>query len=77
MKMAFLFKEKAFPISDEALQVPNLRTVHRWIVDFGDNAVPESEPDAAIGRVGGPYSIFASMGPPGIDAWSTKSLALV
>jgi hypothetical protein len=76
-KMAFLFMEKAFPISNEVLQVPNLWTVHRWIVDFGDYAIPESEPDAAIGRVGGAYSIFASMGPPGLDAWSTKSLALI
>jgi hypothetical protein len=76
-KVAFLFMEKTFPISDEVLQVPNLRAVHRWIVNLGDYAVPESEPDAAVGRVGGPYAIFAPMGPPGIDTWCSKSLAQI
>ena len=72
---ALLNAEQAFG-SDQILKVTNLRLVNGRVVGFRDNSVPEREPDPAGSGIGGPDTVFASMGPSRFDAGLSKGHAL-
>ena len=69
--------EEALAVGDEILKVPELGPVHRRIIDFGDDAVPEGKPNPAGSCISSSYSILSSMRPSGLDARPSKSLHLV
>ena len=71
---ALFVVEKGRAVGDEILKVPELWTVHRWIVDFCYDPVPEGEPDQAGSRISGSHPILSSMRPSGLDAGRSKSL---
>ena len=75
--MRFSSWKKALAVGDEILKVPELRPVHRRIIDFGDDAVPKRKPDPAGRRISGPHPIFSPVRPFGLYARRSKGLRLV
>jgi len=65
--------EKSLSIRDETLQVSDLRMIHRRIIDFSDDAVPQGEPNSARSRIRCPHSVFIAVSPPWLDARPAES----
>jgi len=65
--------EKGLSIRDEALQVSDLWMIHRRIIDFSDDAIPQGEPNSARNCVRRPHSVFVAVSPSWLYAWLSES----
>jgi hypothetical protein len=63
LEVTLLVMKETLTIRNQVLKVAELRPINRWIVDFGDDAVPKRKPDSAGSCVRSSHSVFASMGP--------------
>ncbi len=64
--------EEALAVGDQVLKVAQLRPVHGWVIDFGDDAIPKRKPDLAGSRVCGSDAVFSAMGPTGMNPGMSK-----
>src|SRR5579863_5382801 len=71
--MTVFFVKERLPISDEILKVSDLWVIHGRIIDFGDDTVPQGEPDSAGSRVSSSHPVFISVGPSRLDARPSES----
>ena len=62
-EMTLLLVEETLPVRDEELQVPELRPIHGRVVDFGDDPVPDGEPEPAGAGIGRADAVFCPVGP--------------
>src|SRR6185437_9766041 len=76
-EVALLLVKEAGSIGNQVLQVAQLRPVHGWVIDFGDDAIPKRKPDLAGSRVCGSDSVFATMGPSGMNSRASKRSVLI
>jgi hypothetical protein len=72
LEVTLLVVKETLTIGDQVLKVAELRPIHRWIIDFSDDAVPKRKPDSAGSCIRSPYSVFASMGPSGTNPGLSK-----
>jgi hypothetical protein len=72
-EVALLLMKKTLTIGNQVLKVPELRPIHGRIVNFGDDAIPKCKPNAAGRCVCGSYTIFASVGPSGMNSGTPES----
>lgn len=66
-EIALLVVEERLAIADEILKIADLWPVYSRVVDLGNNAVPDREPETTGGRVRGAYYCLVAMGPAGLD----------
>ncbi len=76
-EVTLLVMKKTLTISNQVLKVAELRPINRWIVDFGDDAIPKRKPDLAGSCIRSSYSVFASMGPSGMNPRLSKRSILI
>src|SRR5258706_11793773 len=76
LKIALLIVEKIFTVADQELKIAYLRAVNVGIVDFGQNSIPDREPDPARRRVGRPHAVLFSVSPARRDTRLAKGLTL-
>ena len=75
-EVTLFLMEETLTIANQELKVAELRPIHCWIVDFGDDAVPKRKPDLAGSCVCGSYAVFPSMGPSGMNPGVSKGSIL-
>ena len=73
-EMALLLVEETPSVRDKELEVPELWPIHGRIVDFGDDPVPEGEPEPAGAGISRSDPVFCGMGPAGRDPRPTERL---
>ena len=76
-EMALLLVEEALPVRDKELEIPELRPIHGRVVDFGNDPVPEGEPEPAGAGVGRADAVFCAVGPTGRDPRASERLVPV
>src|SRR5262245_58770495 len=76
-QVSFFFMEKRLAVSDQILQIAELRTVNRREVGFRDDALDKREPHSAGGRISGANSLFVAVCPTGFEARPPKSYLLI
>jgi hypothetical protein len=59
-EVTLLAMEETLAIGDQVLKVAELGPIHRWIIDFGDDAIPKRKPDLAGSSIRSSYAVFAS-----------------
>ena len=74
LEIALLLVKERTAVGYKILQIANLRPINRRIVDFGDNPIPNREPEMAGCRVCRADSILVAMRPTGLNAWFSKRL---
>src|SRR5208282_2688996 len=72
-QVALLFVKERGAIREQELKVTKLREVDPMIVDLGDDAPPQGEPETGIAGVGGPNAVLVAVGPGGFDARTAES----
>src|SRR5438552_2992148 len=76
VEVALLLVEEVLAVRDQELEIAQLGTIDGGVVDLGKDALPESEPDPAIGRVGGTDAFLGPVGPARLDTGSSECIAL-
>src|SRR6185437_4869292 len=77
LEVTFLFMKERLAISDEVLNVPELRLIDSRIVGLREDAIPKCKPDAAGCRVGGANPVLRAVSPSGLNAWLSESFVVV
>src|ERR1041385_1200621 len=64
LEIAFFFEEKTVAIRKKEFHIAQLRTVDGWIVNLGQDAATNREPDASPARIGRADPILVGIRPP-------------
>jgi hypothetical protein len=73
-EIPLLLVEETFAVRDEELEIPELRPIHGRVVDFGDDPVPNGEPEPAGAGIRRADPVFCRMGPTGRDPRPSERL---
>src|ERR1700737_4036765 len=68
-----LVMEESFAVGDEKLEIAQLGTIDRGIVNLVQDAAGEGVPDPAGRRISGADGFFGAARPAGLHSWSSRS----
>ena len=72
LEIALLLLKERAAVGYKILQIAKLRSINRRIVDFGDNPIPNREPEMAGCGVCRADAILVAVRPAGLNAWFSK-----
>ena len=72
-EIAAFLMAKGLAVSDEKLEIAGVRTINIRIIDFVDDAVAESEPDAAASMICSADTFFGAASLARLDSRRAKS----
>jgi hypothetical protein len=67
-KVPLFLVEEGLAVRDQELQIAKLRPVYGWIVDLGNNAIPNREPEVAGSGIRSTYPGLVAMRPAGFHS---------
>jgi hypothetical protein len=64
-------------VGNQVLKIADLRPIHRGIIDFGNDTIPQRKPDLAGSSVRSSHPVFSAMSPSGMHPRVAKRSILI